>query len=542
MTEPVDLRYLDDPARRPLGEILRYQAELHPDAPFVLSDEVRWSYGEVESLADSLAAGLHELGVEVGDTVAIFAESCPELVPLAFGVNRLGAIWVPTNTDYKGAWLHQTLEDGDARVLVVDEGHLARAAQVLSGLQVEHVVVRGTPRVPLPRSVAVHDLNTMLESQGRAPTAPVHYGDTAAVLWTSGTTGRPKGVMQSHNAWVRAAISGAESSAMVGDDVLYCCLPLYNSAAWVSVVFRALVGGLPFGLDPKFSVVSFWDRVRHFGATQAFTLGTMHLFLWQAPERADDTANPVRCMGAIPMPDHLIEPFKKRFGIERIQQGYGQSEIMGLISRVDEPGVSWHPGSVGVPLPGVQVELHDDHDNEVPTGEVGEFCVRADEPYVLFNGYFRDSAATEEAFHNQWYHTGDLGRCDEDGQFYFVDRKKDYIRFKGRSVASTAVEAAVRAHPAVREVAAFGVAVEELDSEAEIMVAVILRDGARATPAELARFVNDHAPYFVVPRYIDFVEDLPLTPTGKVQKYQLRLRGVTPSTWDRDRAGFELRR
>jgi len=315
-----------------------------------------------------------------------------------------------------------------------------------------------------------------------------------------------------------------------------------NSAAWIGVVFRALVAGVPFALDPAFSVRSFWDRTRHFGATQAFTLGAMHLFLWQAPPAVDDADNPVRSLGAIPMPDAILEPFKVRFGIEVIQQGYGQSEIMGLISRVDGVGRHWNAGAVGVPLPGIDVRLFDDDDREVPSGVVGEFCVRPTEPHVLFNGYFNDPEATLQAQRNLWYHTGDMGLLDADAQFHFVDRKRDLIRHKGRSVSSMAVEQAVRAHPDVTEVAAFGIATAALASEAEIMVAVVLDPESKVDPAQLARFVNENAPDYLVPRYVDIVSELPHTPTGKIQKFDLRQRGVTSTTWDRHRHDFTVAR
>jgi crotonobetaine/carnitine-CoA ligase len=258
----------------------------------------------------------------------------------------------------------------------------------------------------------------------------------------------------------------------------------------------------------------------------------MHLFLWQAPVREDDADNPVRAMGAIPMPDAMIEPFKERFGIERVQQGYGQSEIMGLLSRIDDGRTVWNAGSVGQPLPGIEVTLLDDDDRPVAVGEVGEFCVRPTEPNVLFNGYFCDAEATLEAWRNLWYHTGDLGRMDDDGQYSFVDRKRDLIRFMGRSVSSVAVEAALSAHPAVSEVAAFSVAVEGFEFESEIMVAVVLKEGASAGEEELWRFVGDRSPAFLMPRFVELVPSLPRTPTGKVQKFALRERGRSEATWD----------
>jgi crotonobetaine/carnitine-CoA ligase len=212
------------------------------------------------------------------------------------------------------------------------------------------------------------------------------------------------------------------------------------------------------------------------------------------------------------------------------------------LSRVDDGGRRWTPNTAGVAQSDLEVRLLDDDDREVPVGEVGEICVRANEPFSLFNGYFNDPEATLRATRNLWYHTGDLGRCNEQGEYFFFDRKADYIRYKGRSVSSFAVEAAVAAHPAVVECAAYGVAAAELESEAEIKVDVVLDPGASVKPEQLARFVNDHAPYFFVPRFIEFVTELPHTPTGRVQKYLVRGRGVTSASWDRDAEGFVVER
>ncbi len=533
---------LADREERVLGRVLRAQAEKIPDAPYLLAGEERHSYGQVNRLANAYAAGLRSLGVERGDTVAVLMESCAEFVFAAFAANKLGAIWVPTNTDYKGEWLRHSLQDSRAKVLLADANLLPRVAKLGAGLPFERVVVRGSgeasgPGIPAVELAGFADLSPVEPDQ-----SALAYGDTAAVLWTSGTTGHSKGVMQSHNAWLRGAEHGARNSGVREGDVLYCCLPMYNSAAWVTSVYRALVTGIPMGLDPRFSASEFWDRCRYYDATMIFTLGAMHIFLWQAPERPDDADNPVRAASMVPLPDELIEPMKKRFGIESIDQGYGQSEIMGLFSRSADGSRTWKPRSLGDPNAGIEVKLLDDDDCEVPTGEVGEFCVRSTEPYVIFNGYFQQPQATVRAFRNLWYHTGDLGRRDEDGDYFFVDRKADYIRYKGRNISSFAVETTLGGHPAVKECVAHGVQSAELESEAELKVVVVLHEGQQVSAEELARFVNDNAPYFFVPRYIEFVDELPHTPTGRVQKYKLRERGVTPATWDLTTSDFELTR
>jgi crotonobetaine/carnitine-CoA ligase len=533
----LDLR---EPAERLLGRVLRRQAEAFPDAPFVLSNERSWSYGEANRLANAWARALGELGVGRGDSVAFLLRSCPEFVFATFGAMKLGAVWVPTNVDYKGQWLRESLEDSRARVLVVEGDLLPRVAEVARGLPLEHLVVRGAGSVPAELSAI--PLEEVGSKDGPEPDAGgLRYGDTAAVLWTSGTTGRSKGVMQSHNAWIRSGLSGAGNSHARAGDVMYCCLPMYNSAAWSALVYRALVSGLPVAVDETFSVQSFWERCRHYRATQVFTLGAMHMFLWQAKAHPDDRDHSVRHATMIPLPEPLISAMKERFGIETLDQGYGQSEVLGLLHRPDD-GKPKKPGSLGQPLDGLEARLLDDDDREVRPGEVGEFCVRPTEPHVIFNGYFGNPEATLRATSNLWYHTGDLGRRDEDGDWFFVDRKADFIRYKGRNVSSFAVEAAVAAHPAVAECAAHGVRSAELEHEAEIKVCVVLEPGQGVAPEELARFVNDTAPYFFVPRYIEFVAELPRTPTLRVQKYRLRERGVTPETWDAVAAGFVVRR
>lgn len=536
---------LEAPADRLLGRCLRRQAETVPDDDFLVCDTEHWSFGAVNERANACARGFRELGVEPGDTVSFLLDSGPEWVFATLALSKLGAIWVPTNTDYKGRWLRESLEDGGARVLVTEPRLLPRLAE-LGRLPFERVLVRGEADAPEERSeldlgVPTLPLESLWAKPGPEPDdAELSYGDTVAILWTSGTTGRSKGVMQSHNVWIRAAAKPMGGLALHEDDVFYNCLPMYQSAAWVANVYPALVHGLPCAMDPAFSAGAFWDRTRHYGATVVFTLGAMHMFLWNAPERPDDADNPVRVAQMVPLPDELAPRFKTRFGIDEMPQGYGQSEVMLLLSR--RPGSSYPPNALGDVADGIDVRLLGDDDREVPPGSVGEFCVRPLEPYAIFNGYFGDAPATVRAWRNLWYHTGDLGRRDADGHHFFVDRKADFIRYKGRNISSFAVEAAVGAHPAVLQCAAHGVVSAELEAEAELKVCVVRRPGEAVSAEELARFVNDNAPHFFVPRYVEFMDALPQTPTGRVQKFRLRERGVTSDTWDARAAGFEIRR
>jgi crotonobetaine/carnitine-CoA ligase len=537
---PIDL---SDVNNRRLGTLLRLHAARHPDRPFLLTEKDTLRYAEANARCNGLAAGLAAIGIRRGDRVAILMDSAIDYVLLALALNKIGALWVPLNTDYRGEWLAQAISDSQPAALVVDGAYLPRVQDLQAAITLPPLLTRGLTQAASDAAGARGRLEELALPDAPEPDdSGIHYGDTVAVLWTSGTTGRSKGVMQHHNAWVRAAEHSNRDFGTTGDDVVYNCMPLYNSAAWVANIFRALVAGVPCALDPQFSVKEFWQRIRRFGATQTMTLGAMHMFLWAEPARADDADNPLRMANMVPMPEPLVKPFCERFGLEGIMQGFGQSEVMLLLSRKDTPEKRWKPNALGAVGPGIELRMLDAEGVEVPAGEVGEFCVRPSSPHVMFNGYFANPEATAAAFHGEWYRTGDLGIRDAEGDYFFVDRKKDVIRYKGRNVSSVQVEGVVLRHPAVQGAAVYGVPSKELDSEHEIKLDVVLRPGAVASEAELARHVNAHAPHFCVPRYIEFVDALPYTPTNKVQKYKLRERGVPPGCWDRVASGFVVER
>ena len=460
-----------------------------------------------------------------------------EMVFAALGLNKLGAIWTPTNTDYNGIWLSEAFHDGGAKVLVADADQLPKLAE-LDDLPFELILTRGAAAdVGLDTPIA--PLEAFTDLDGAEPDdTELHYGDPTCIQWTSGTTGRAKGVIQNHFVWLRAADIGSINQGVREGAVFYNCLPLYHSGAWVANIFQAMVSGVPCGMDERFSATDFWDRIRYYGATNTLTLGAMHMFLWNLPERDDDADNPLRVAGFIPLPEDLVPRFKERYGLEDIFQGYGQSEMLASLTR--RWGKTYKPNSLGEAVEGLELTLLDDNDRPVPDGEVGELCARPTEPFALFNGYWRNAEATSAAWRNLWYHAGDLMRRDEDGEYFFVDRKKDFIRYKGRNISSFAVEATINAHPAVAQSAVHGITSAELEAEAEIKVCVVLNDGAALTPEDLCRFVNDNAPYFFVPRYVEFLDELPQTPTNRVRKFLLRERGLTPQTWDGIAEGFEV--
>jgi len=529
---------LSDSKNRILPKILWLQATRIPDAPFLIDENRQISFAEAEKLTGSLASGLRELGVSAGDRVAFLLQNCPEATLIALAVNKLQAIWVPVSTDYKGEWLADTIIRSRAKVLITDTSFEERVSSISEHLGDEKLVVVGESA--LPHAISFDDLleNTPFEPDLDA----FDYGDTCAVVWTSGTTGRSKGVMVSYNGWLRPIHRGV---SVIYDsqpgDVILNVLPLYHAAAWNTSIFRALTEGIPVVIEPGFSVTTFWDRIRRFGATQTFTLGAMHMFLWNAPRRSDDKDNPLRAMQAVPMPAEIKTPFEERFGVKILGTGYGQSECMVITTEAGRDG-EVPSNSMGFPLDDADVRLFDDNDNEVAWGEVGEVRIRPLEANVVCNGYLNDPVATANAWRGEWFCTGDLARVDGQGAFFFADRKKDAIRFAGRNISTMEVESIVRRHPGVTDVAAFGIPAKEIAGEEELKIDVILVKNAPLSHETLARFINDNAPHYFVPRYINFVSTLPYTPTNKVQKFKLREKGLDKGTWDRKTSTFEVQR
>ncbi len=532
---------LSDTKNRHLGKILALQAAANGDTDFLITDEQRITFAEAETLSNRLATGFAELGVGRGDRVSFYVGNVPELVLMCLALNKLGAIWVPVCTDYKGEWLSDTLTRSRADVLVTDREHLEQISEIAARLGHHHLVVI--------EEEAAGDAGAVSFSQlaEHPPLDPAYdtmdYCDTNAILWTSGTTGKSKGVMVAHNNWIRSTLLGtALQYETRKGDIAYCAMPLYNAGAWLTSIVRALMMGIGVVIEKKFSVTQFMERIKHFGATQTFAVGSMGVFLMGTPEREDDADTPLREAGIVPLPPAMWEDFARRFDVKLVRSGLGQSECLLTLNHehcdIDAPVYA-----LGWPPPDADVRLFDDDGNEVPDGEAGEICVRPLEPCILFNGYFDNPEATAAAFRGDWFLTGDMARKDpQNGAFFFVDRKKDAVRFAGRNISTVEVESVVMRHPDVAQAAAFGIPSEALDSEDELKINLVLKANAAPSHEEIAAFINDNAPYYFVPRYMEFVDALPYTPTNKVQKYQLRNTGVTDTTWDLQDSHYKPKR
>ena len=355
--------------------------------------------------------------------------------------------------------------------------------------------------------------------------------DTQSIIYTSGTTGPSKGVMSSY---LHLYTTGAVLPNLTGDDRYMANLPLFHVGGTLPAHIMLAKGG-SISIVESFNTETFWPTVRRTGTTYVVLLGVMAQFLAKQPPKPDDADNPLRTVMLVPF-DFDQREFSKRFGLHSFTV-FNMSEIScPIISEVDPTAIH----SAGRPRAGVECRVVDENDCELSVGEIGELVVRADCPWTMNHGYYKNPEATARAWRNGWFHTGDGFRRDAAGNFYFVDRMKDAIRRRGENISSYEVEAEVLAHPAVNECAA--IAVRSDVSEDEVMVVVAPVPGQKVDPAALLEFLVPRMAHFMVPRFVRIVDELPKTPTQKVRKTVLRDDGITADTWDREAAGIRIRR
>jgi carnitine-CoA ligase len=528
--------------RRTVSEVVAEAARVFPDKAALLFGDDSVTYRELHARSNAYGNALLELGVAKGDCVSVFMENCLEMTYAWLGIGKIGALEVGVNTAYRGEYLRHPIALTRSSVIIADAGLAPRVLELISELpDLRHLVVRGEldPGLITQQAsrVMVTDLREFLDADsGSVQIAePPTYADPCAVQFTGGTTGRSKGAVMSHNMQVIVAQGFADAAKMTSVDVVYSPLPMFHfSIKTATLLSSFLVGGTAV-IDTRFSVSRTWDQVRRYNATGVNILGSMMLMLWNLPPEPRDKALPVRFIVGVPIPKHLHHKMEERYGC-RFVSVYGMSETGSqTLSGIDQPGV---PGASGKPVAHYQIKLFDQEEREVPVGKVGEVVCRPLQPHVMFEGYFADPEASAVAQKNLWMHTGDLGRFDENGNLYFVDRLKDSIRRRGENISSVEVELTVLKHPAVVEVVAHAVPSEF--TEDEVKLCVILDRDKKLSVEELMDYCVKNLPFFAVPRYIEFLDDLPRTPVGRPQKNVLRERGVTSQTWDREAVGYKV--
>ena len=552
----------DDTERPPwsmtLGEMLDKVVSRNPHKVYLCYQNYQVTYEEFLAYTLKAANLFRELGVEHGDRVCTFLPNGREFPFVWMGLARLGAICVPINTAYKQAEMAYILNNAEAKALVSHHTLMdvaQEAAQMCPSLQDMLVVKEGSETPP-----GWKDFWTLLREA--SPMLPqtwsdVKPNDISMLVYTSGTTGNPKGVMMTHEMYVAAGQGFATWTESTPEDRFFTCLPYFHANAQYYSTMGSLAAGASLILEDRFSASRFWDQVRESRATVVNFIGMMMPVLLKQPPAQNDRDNSVRIFyGSPALAPEVLAEFEERFGAT-VQLGFGMTETCyGTIERLGLPhrgGSSgqprWHPD------PGFQNELRiaGDDGNHLPSGQVGEITIR--NPAVM-PGYWRNPERTQESLKDGWLHTGDLGWVDEDGYLYFVDRKKDVVRRRGENISFQEVEDVIKRHPGVLDCAV--IAVPSDLGEEEVKAYVVNRPFeptqetgheskgglVELAPEDVIHWCAERLAHFKVPRYVELREDMPRTPSFRVRKDMLRQEreDLTIGCFDREKAGIRLRR
>ncbi len=505
--------------------MLLERAERLPHAPLFRGEAVERTARQMVDAVARAGALLTDAGVRRGQTVAMMAGNRVELLDFVLGCAWIGAVAVPINIASRGEQLRHILNNSEAELIVV-EPDLLPIVTDLDGVQhLKRVWVLGDGGAESARKVTHLSVSAVPSSERSVPADHSHPSDTAAILYTSGTTGVSKGVECPHAQFFWWGFNMSDQLGIVAGDVLYTNLPLFHTNA-LNAFFQAVVSDAVFVLGPKFSVSRFWTRLVEAEATVTYLLGATVSMLANQPPSDADRAHRVRTALAPATSPALLDEFKNRFGIQLLD-GYGSTETNGVIGSTP---TAWKAGMMGRLRPGFDIRIVDEHGLDVPAGAPGEMLVRSTQPFGVATGYYRMPEKTIESWKDLWFHTGDRIVAEPDGWFRFADRIKDVIRRRGENISAVEVETALRDHPAISDVAVYPV--ESELGEDEVMAAIIAT--RPVTFEELEEFCVPRLASFAIPRFVRFVDTLPQTENGKVRKAPLREAGREVADWDRD--------
>ncbi|WP_354698535.1 Crotonobetaine/carnitine--CoA ligase [Paraconexibacter sp. AEG42_29] len=518
-----------------IGAMLAEQASTRPDARFCHAAGVGYTFAEMHRRADEVAAGFAALGVSKGDRVALLIPNRPEMLELFFGLARLGAVQVPLNAALKGMFLHHQLAQSEADILVADAAGIASAEPLLEDLAGVRAVVAIDPLDGGEWSgPELLEYRAVTPSGGVPPEVEIAASDTMSIVYTSGTTGLPKGCVLSHAYYARSASRHIEALEIGAEDSLFTAMPLFHGGGRMVILTSALIVGIPVHFEARFTASGYLQRLVETDASIVFAVGAMGIALLATAPGPLDRAHRVHTAMIAPMSPVDQQRFQERFGIEPWVSVFGQTECMPicLTPKTDQRDNA----GCGRPAPDLEVALLDDDGQRVADGQIGEICLRPREPHAMFDGYWKQPQATVGAFEHLWYHSGDFGRVLPSGEIGFVDRRKDALRRRGENVSSLQLEAGIRTHSSIADVAVHAVPSDL--SEDDIKACLVLVAGADLSPADVAAFFQENVPSYALPRYVEVLEELPVNAVNRVMKHVLRDRGVTEGTWDLQALGL----
>ncbi|MEM0129662.1 MAG: AMP-binding protein [Thermoplasmata archaeon] len=526
-----------DEAYGSLGELIEGKARKNGDRTAFRFAGTQISYEAMAGASRRAARGFADAGVGVGDRVATMLYNGPEFLTSWFGLAWRGAVLVPLNTALKGEILRYELADASVRGLVIDRRLWEAFATVREKVRIPEVWIVDAEAPTGTDPPGTRPFGEVARAPDGFPREHRSPWDPAAILYTSGTTGPPKGAIIPNEKYLRTPREIGARSRLEPSSVLFTALPLFHCNAQEMTTLTAFLNDLTAAYDERFHASTYWETAARFGATHISLLIAMINVLYKQPERPTDRTHRVRTALTAGATRAIWPLFERRFGVS-ILELYGMTEC-GCTTLMNPPEAV-RVGSIGTPLGFVEAAVVDDFDRPVPPGTRGELVVRPRDPFTMFSGYLHKAEQTVEAWRNLWFHTGDYVTRDADGYFYFVDRKKDVIRRRGENLAPYDVESVLNRHPAVFESVVVGV--PSPLGEEDVKAFVQLRPGSRADAREIFLFAAENLPFFMVPRYLEFIDEIPKTANQKAQRYLLRQRPPGPQQFDREAMGIAVRK
>lgn len=510
--------------KRVVPHLFADQVARHGDRVFMTFADATYTYRSADTVISGIARQLHDAGVVRGTRVMLIMNNSDVMVLSVLAVLKLGAVVVPVHTAAQGQYLNYFIQDSCCEHLIADEELLSNAIETLPGswLPLRFVLVHtGPDRTQIPSIEG-----TQLAALSTGPVGPdedpgidpeLTFKDPGFVIYTSGTTGRSKGVVAPHAHAVSVGMVLPRLAGLTHEDRLLIYMPMFHASSLWSSLLSAISLGASVAVMPKFSASRFWRSAGQLGATQFVAMGGIAEILKLQEPGPDDRNHSLRVGYSAPLPADP-EQFERRFGVA-LASGYGMTELPPVANSAPRAGYRDRAYAGAVQTEFSEVRIVDDEDLPVPAGTVGEIVVRPVQPWTGFSHYLGKPEETIESQRNQWFHSGDLGSLDDDGNLYFTGRKKEVLRRRGEFISPLELEGMIAQFDPIRDVAALPVPSEL--GEDDVAVAVTVREGSAVTPADIRDYGVANLPKFMVPRYVAIVDELPRTSTGKIEKVRL---------------------
>jgi carnitine-CoA ligase len=519
-------------ARRVQGkfeQLIRERSVLQPADTWLKFRDETYSWGDVLSAMSRVANGLLELGIRPGDRVVIAMNNRPEFLWSHLGIMMIGAHSVPISTQQRGDTLRHMLVDSRAKASIVEGEFADFILAAGTGVQsLEHVI--GLDVRPNPAVSTTFD-RLMASSAGEPQVDLTDAPGGSGLIYTSGTTGPPKGVVATGYDFGPMETVLRASGVRPGE-TMYAATPLYHGNALLVQAMGSITIGAKFALGERFSASRYWDEIRRFEAVEFNAVGAMIPILLKQPPRADDADNPVRAVLSMACPKDSWRSFEKRFGL-RVIESYGMVDAVG--SLLNDAG---RIGSIGKPVRGVECRIVNDTDKPLGPHEIGEIVFRHEKGQMTY--YENRPEETAHAYRGGWFHSGDLGEYDEEGFFYYRGRKKESMRRRGVNISAWEIESVLINHPGVLEVAAHAISSPLGEDDVKVVIRPV--ETATLKPEDILTYCEGRMAYHAIPRFVEFVDEIPKTPTQRPRYAELKDRGLTPQTWDREAVGYQVAR